>query len=277
MSDTPLEAVLKRDRAIVATGLLVLAAFAWIYTISDARGMGEMGVPSTGTGETTMSSDAMSAVVMPMTEAWTPRQALMVFVMWAVMMVAMMVPSAAPMVLLFAALNRKKQEREMPYVPTSLFLAGYLVVWVAFSALVTLAQWGLQRAALLSPMMVSTSAIFGGAVLIAAGIFQWTPLKNACLYHCRSPLSFLTSHWRDNAAGAFRIGLHHGAYCVGCCWMLMLLLFVTGVMNLVWVTLIAAFVLAEKVVPAGVALAVSRSAGAAVVAWGIAVISGAAA
>ena len=267
MSDTPLEAVLKRDRAIVAAGLLVLTVFAWTYTLSEARGMGDVGT----------SGAAMSAMTMPITEAWTPRQALMVFVMWAVMMVAMMVPSAAPMVLLFAALNRKKREREQPYVPTGLFLSGYLVIWTAFSVLATLAQWGLQRAALLSSMMVSTSAVFGGTVLIAAGVFQWTPLKNACLHHCRSPLSFLTRHRGDDVSGAFKIGLHHGAYCVGCCWMLMLLLFVTGVMNLVWVASIAAFVLAEKIVPAGVALAVSRLAGAALVAWGTAVISGAAA
>ena len=265
MSDTPLEAVLKRDRAIVAAGLLVLTVFAWTYTISAARDMGDMGT----------SGAAMRTVTMPMTEAWTPRQALMVFVMWAVMMVAMMVPSAAPMVLLFAALNRKKREHEQPHVPTGLFLSGYLLVWTAFSAVATLAQWGLHRAALLSPMMVSTSAIFGGGLLIAAGVFQWTPLKNACLHHCRSPLSFLASRWRDDASGAFRIGFHHGAYCVGCCWMLMLLLFVSGVMNLVWVVLIAAFVLAEKVVPAGVACTVSRLAGAALVAWGTVVISGA--
>ncbi len=265
MSDTPLEAVLKRDRAIVATGLLLLTVFAWTYTIAEARGMGDMG----------MSGDAMSAMSMPMTDAWTPRQAFMVFVMWSVMMVAMMVPSAAPMVLLFANLNRQKREREQPYMPTSLFLSGYLIVWTAFSALATLAQWGLQSAALLSPMMVSTSAVFGGVVLIVAGAFQWSPLKNACLHHCRSPLSFLTSHWRDDASGALSIGLHHGAYCVGCCWMLMLLLFVTGVMNLVWVALIAAFVLAEKVVPAWMAVTVGRVAGAALVIWGAVVISGA--
>jgi predicted metal-binding membrane protein len=173
------------------------------------------------------------------------------FLMWAVMMVAMMVPTAAPMILIFANVNRKRQEQERPYVPTAVFLSGYLLVWTGFSVLATLAQWGLHEAALLSPMMVSTSSILGGILLLAAGIFQWTPLKYACLKHCRSPLSFLMTDWREGYRGALIMGLKHGSYCTGCCWFLMALLFVAGVMNLLWVATITAFVLVEKAVPRG--------------------------
>ena len=145
----------------------------------------------------------------------------------------------------------QRREREDPVVPTAVFLLGYLLVWTGFSALATLAQWGLHSAALLSPMMVSTSSVMGGVLLLAAGIFQWTPLKNACLIHCRSPLAFLMSEWRDGKRGALLMGVKHGSYCVGCCWILMALLFVAGVMNLLWVASITAFVLIEKVVPRG--------------------------
>jgi predicted metal-binding membrane protein len=187
----------------------------------------------------------------PQMQAWGVLELVLLFVMWAVMMVAMMVPSAAPLILIFAAVYRKRQERQDPAVPTAIFLTGYLLVWTGFSGLATLAQWGLHTAALLSPMMVSTSSILGGVLMLAAGIFQWTSLKHACLTHCRSPIGFLMTHWQEGTRGAFIMGLEHGTYCVGCCWILMTLLFVAGVMNLVWVAFIAAFVLAEKVLPRG--------------------------
>ena len=171
--------------------------------------------------------------------------------MWAVMMIAMMVPSATPMVFAFLQVNQGRKAANRPYVPVTIFLLGYLAVWTAFSAFATLAQWGLHRAALLSPAMAATSPVLNGVLLIAAGIFQWTPLKLACLKGCRSPLSFLMSEWRDGAAGAFAMGLKHGAYCVGCCWVLMALLFVAGVMNLLWVAVIALFVMAEKLLRKG--------------------------
>src|ERR1700690_3554352 len=167
------------------------------------------------------------------------------------MMVAMMIPSAAPMILTFAMVNRKRREQERPFVPTGIFLLGYLAVWTGFSALAAVAQWILHARALLSPMMVSTSPILGGGLLIAAGIFQWTPLKNACLTHCRSPLGFLMTDWREGRWGALFMGLKHGAYCAGCCWILMALLFVAGVMNLWWIAIIAVLVLLEKVAPKG--------------------------
>jgi predicted metal-binding membrane protein len=220
-----------------------------------------------------MSSMAPSSMkmAMPQMHSWGATELFLTFVMWAIMMVAMMVPSAAPMILLFATINRKYRQQERPYVATSVFLLGYLVVWTLFSALATLVQWGLHSASLLSPMMVGTSPILGGVLLIAAGIFQWTPLKHACLAHCRAPLDFLMSDWRQGNRGAFIMGLRHGTYCLGCCWFLMTLLFVAGVMNLLWVAAIALFVLVEKVVPGGAM--VGRVTGAVLVVAGIALLT----
>lgn len=250
MTPVALELVFKRDRLIVLTGLVIVTGLSWAYLFTDAS----------------------CCVVAPDIRSWTRLDLLLLFVMWAVMMVAMMTPTVAPMVLTFAMVNRKRREREQPFVSTGLFLLGYLVVWTAFSALATWGQWALHAAALLSPAMVSTSPVFGGVVLIATGVFQWTPLKNACLTHCRSPLTFLMADWRDGARGALWMGLKHGSFCLVCCWFLMLLLFVTGVMNLVWVGIITMFVLAEKIAPA--ARWVSRAAGAALVAWGVMMILG---
>jgi len=151
-----------------------------------------------------------------------------------VMMVAMMVPPASPMILLFARVNRQRREGENPAIPTALFLAAYLVVWSGFSAVATLAQWGLHSAALLSPMMVSTSPILGGLLLVGAGVFQWTSLKRACLVRCRSPLAFLLTEWRDGPRGAFLMGLRHGVYCLGCCWTLMIVVFALGLGSVLW-------------------------------------------
>ena len=203
----------------------------------------------------------------PDMQAWSAGQLIPLFLMWAEMMVAMMIPSAAPMILTFAAVNRKRREQERPFVPTGIFLSGYLVAWTAFSALAAVAQWALHATALLSPMMVSTSPVLGGVLLIAAGVFQWTPLKNSCLTHCRSPLSFLMTDWREGKAGAFAMGLKHGAYCTGCCWFLMALLFVAGVMNMWWVAVISILVLAEKVMPKGLWL--GKIAGIFLAAWGV--------
>ena len=188
---------------------------------------------------------------MPRVDPWGPVDLTLTFIMWSVMMVAMMIPSAAPMILLFTRINRQRREREDPTLSTAAFVAGYLLVWTAFSAMATLAQWGLHSAALLSPVMTANSTLLGGALLIVAGAFQWTPWKRACLVHCRSPMHFFMSRWDARAVGAFRMGVRHGAYCVGCCWVLMLLLFVAGVMNLLWVAILAAFVLLEKVLPRG--------------------------
>ncbi len=197
----------------------------------------------------------MPGMVMPELHKWEPTTVLLLFVMWTVMMVAMMVPSAAPMVLAFLTVNQRRQAMDRPLVPVAIFLFGYLAVWTAFSAVATFAEWGLHQAAMLSTTMTATSTALNGGLLIAAGLFQWTPLKRACLKGCRSPLSFLMSEWRDGTAGAFVMGLRHGAYCVGCCWVLMALLFVAGVMNLLWVAVIALFVMAEKILAKGELLA----------------------
>ncbi|MDX1637351.1 MAG: DUF2182 domain-containing protein [Balneolaceae bacterium] len=180
---------------------------------------------------------------------WDLYDFLMMFLMWTVMMIAMMTPSATPMVLVFYSIHKQQQEGDQSYLSTFIFLGGYLVVWTGFSLLATLLQWGLHSVALLSSMMVSTSPLLGGMLIFAAGLFQWTYLKDACLRHCRSPLGFILQEWRKGLRGSFLLGLKHGIYCVGCCWALMLLLFAVGVMNLLWVAVIAGFVLIEKIMP----------------------------
>jgi predicted metal-binding membrane protein len=179
----------------------------------------------------------------------------------------MMLPSATPILLLFARVNRKEKSGGRPYVPTAAFAAGYLAAWGGFSALAAGLQWELERLGLLSSMMVPTNVWLGGAILIAAGAWQLTPIKNVCLRHCRSPLSFLANRWRAGRLGAFRMGLKHGVYCLGCCWFLMGLLFFGGVMNLYWIFGLAMFVLIEKTVPMGRWLA--RAAGVGLVGWGV--------
>jgi predicted metal-binding membrane protein len=252
-----LESVLRRDRFLVVAGLVGISLLAWGYMVFEARAMYHTGVCC-------CAGMKMSG---PDTNTWSAATLVPLFLMWTEMMVAMMIPSAAPMILTFAMVERKRRELERPYVPTGLFLLGYLAVWTVFSALAAIAQWILHAKALMSPMMVSTSPILGGALLIVAGIFQWTPLKNACLTHCRSPLGFLMTDWREGKSGALVMGLKHGAYCTGCCWFLMALLFVAGVMNVWWIAIIAVFVLLEKVAPRG--LFVGKVLGIFLAAWGI--------
>jgi predicted metal-binding membrane protein len=189
--------------------------------------------------------------------------------MWAVMMVGMMAPSAAPMILIYARVGRKAKGDGKPLAATGWFAAGYFLAWTGFSLAATLAQWAVERAALLDSQMASASNLFGGIVLIAAGIYQWTPIKDVCLAQCQSPLAFLMrlGGFRGDAAGGLELGLRHGAYCVGCCWVLMALLFVVGVMNVLWIALLALLVLLEKLTPFGRWIA--RAAGVGFVAGGI--------
>jgi predicted metal-binding membrane protein len=250
-----LESVLKQDRAITVAGLAAIVGLAWAYLIYQASSMAFMNW----------------AMAMPQMHSWRALEFVLLFLMWAVMMVAMMVPSAAPVVLIFAAVNRNRGSRQRPLVPTGVFLLGYLAAWTGFSAVAAVVQWALHTAALLSPMMVSTSPVLGGVLLLIAGIAQWTPLKQTCLAHCRSPLEFLMTEWREGARGAFLMGLRHGAYCVGCCWALMALLFLAGVMNLLWVAAITALVLVEKVVPRGHLF--GRLAGAVMVSAGVGMLA----
>jgi len=236
LSDTTvIETLVKRDRLFTAVALAIIAVLCWIYLAVLAADMGGMS-----------NMAEMSAAT-----AWTAAEFALMFVMWAVMMVAMMLPSAAPMILLFAAITRRNRAKGHVMAPTGIFAAGYLLAWAGFSLAATALQWGFDSLALLSPMMASTSAVLSGAILIAAGLYQWTPLKHACLAHCRSPLYFLGHHWRKGTGGAFVMGIHHGFYCVGCCWVLMALLFVGGVMNLLLIAAIALVILIEKVAPRG--------------------------
>lgn len=207
---------------------------------------------------------------------WTPGDALLMFSMWWLMMIAMMLPSAAPMVLLHAAVAQKGLARADDNKPnaashrlrsaTIAFIAGYLLMWGVFSLVAVIAQWALERGELLSAMMTSTSGFFGSGLLLAAGLWQLTPLKTVCLRLCRSPISFLSTHWRPGVGGAFRMGIEHGVLCLGCCWFLMALLFYAGVMNLVWIFGLALFVLVEKTAPSGVAF--GRVTGLLLIAWG---------
>lgn len=253
---TALEALLKRDRTIAVAGLVAVSVLAWAYILAGA-GMGMPAVEMTrmsGGTATNINMDnggisAMAAVTAP--AAWTLGYALLMLVMWCVMMVAMMLPSAAPMILLFALVNRRNREKGGAFVPTVVFAGAYLATWGGFSVVAVALQWGLERAELLSPMMASRNAVFGGVLLVLAGAYQLSPLKHACLRHCRGPVAFVLRHWRTGRRGAFRMGVTHGLYCLGCCWALMALLFFGGVMNLNWIAGLALFVLLEKTIPSG--------------------------
>lgn len=196
----------------------------------------------------------MMEMGMQMDAPWGAADIFFTFTMWAVMMVGMMSASAAPVLLLFAATHARRTEHdERAAVP--MFGLGYITVWVGFSLCATLAQWALHQAALLSPAMAAASPRFAGALLIAAGVYQLTPLKRACLTQCQTPLGFLMTHWRDGAIGAFQMGLRHGVYCLGCCWALMGVLFAVGVMNLAWVAVLTAFILLERMGESGARVA----------------------
>jgi predicted metal-binding membrane protein len=200
-------------------------------------------------GATNMDSPA-ARLTMPMSD-WSAANWLAVFVMWAIMMAAMMLPTATPMVSVFGTLNKRRGEAAR----THAFVAGYVALWTAFGAAATAVQWGLQTKGLLSPMIVSMSPVLSAALLMIAGAFQFTPLKHACLRACRSPLGFLLTDWRDGLWGAGRMGIRHGLYCLGCCWALMALLFVGGAMNLLWIAALTLLVATEKLAPKGEMLA----------------------
>ncbi|CAM3503139.1 DUF2182 domain-containing protein [Halomonas lysinitropha] len=250
METSSLERLLQHDRRWVLGGLGLVTVLCWGYLIAEAALMAR--------GET---------LLMPMARGgWSPLEAGLMLLMWGLMMAAMMLPSAAPMILLHATMTRRRRARGEPAAATGSFAAGYLAVWTLFSLVAVLLQSGLQRAALLSPMLALTSQGMAGLVLIGAGLYQCSPVKNACLRHCRSPLDFMLTEWREGSRGAFTMGLRHGAYCVGCCWVLMLLLFVGGVMSLAWIAGLALWVLVEKLAPAGHWL--GRALGGVLVAWG---------
>lgn len=225
---------MRRDQLIVACSLAFACAVSWAWLVPAARDMyGAMNGPA----------------AWMMAATWDTGYAFRIFLMWAVMMVGMMLPSAAPVVLLYAGVVRKAGPMHSPVRRTYLFVGGYLVAWTAFSAVATVLQAIGAKAALLSPMMETASPWLGAVILGVAGVYQLTASKRACLAQCRQPAQFIAQHWRAGDLGALRMGVEHGLFCVGCCWALMALLFAGGVMNLAWIAGITLFVLVEKLAP----------------------------
>jgi predicted metal-binding membrane protein len=239
-----LERLLRRDRLIVVVALVSVGALAWLYTIA---GLG-MGMNAFEMSSMESASANRQSMTMHITGT---SYVLVLLAMWWVMMVAMMLPSAAPTILLTAALNRRSTSDHPPFGTASFFTMGYLLAWLFFSLIAVVAQLVLENNGLLSTMMYSKSTYLTAGLLIAAGIWQFSPIKQACLRHCRSPVDFVTRHRRPGNRGALMMGLHHGTYCLGCCWFLMALLFAGGVMNLYWIAGLALFVLIEKLFPKG--------------------------
>lgn len=248
MANRPsLHAVLRRDRLFILGGLAVLTLLAWGYMAMMAGRMSD-------------------APAMALGQAWGLSEFFVAFGMWSVMMMGMMLPAAAPMVLTFAGISRRRTPNHF-FLRTSLFVGGYLLVWVGYSAGAALLQGGFQAAALLTPMGASTSPLLAGGLLVVAGLYQWTPLKDACLTGCRTPMGFLMAGWRPGRRGALLMGLHHGWTCALCCWATMALMFVLGVMNLLWMAVLTAFCLIEKIAPSGDRM--GRAAGVLFIGWGV--------
>lgn len=252
-----LQALLRRDRVAVLAGLLVVVLLAWGWLFL-------------GAGIEMQQMDMGGGQIMLMAPEWTASYAALILLMWVIMMMAMMLPSAAPAILLAAALMGQRGTNRV-FGPTGLFVVGYLVIWLGFSLLATSLQFGLDRAGLLSADMASGNATLAGLLLILAGLYQWTPFKQACLVQCRSPFEYLTKYWRQGPFGPMLAGAKHGLFCLGCCWLLMVLLFVGGLMNLLWIAGLALLVFTEKLLPA--AARVSRWTGIALVVWGVTVLS----
>lgn len=249
------DAVIRRDRNIVLAGLAAIVLVAVMYTINMAQASGDMA--STMMHQHDHAPQGIDSF-------WS------LFVMWTVMQVAMMSPTAVPMILMHTKVERSRHPDRSPVGRTTIFFLGYVIVWTTFSAVLALVQAALQSSALLLPRMAGVSPWLAGGVLVAAGLFQFSRLKEVCLSHCRSPVTYFMLEWRTGRSGALLMGLKHGLYCAGCCWALMLLLFVAGVMNLLWMAVITALVLIEKVLPNGALI--GRIAGAGMVIWGIGLI-----
>ncbi len=246
----------RRDRLAILIALAGVTLLAWATLLEMSL---DMAAPNAAV--------PMEWITM---KSWTATDFVFMFLMWVIMMVGMMVPTAAPMTLVYAAVARKAAKQGAVLAPAGAFVGGYVLLWCVFSLVATAVQWGLDRAALLSPGMVATSPALGGGLLIAAGLYQFTPLKASCLQHCRAPARFFAQHWRPGFWGALRMGAVHGAFCLGCCWVLMGLLFFGGVMNLLWIAGIAVFILVEKLLPFGAAG--GRAAGIALMACGLVVL-----
>jgi predicted metal-binding membrane protein len=245
---------LLRARVAIWLALTAVTALSWLYVYRQMGAMEGM-------------ADVADIALPAANVSWTAADFALNLAIWWAMMPGMMLPSAAPMILTFATINRHKRQRGQPFVPTLVFTSGYLIAWGVFCIFATLADWGFERAALISPLTGRLTPILGAAVVTAAGIYQLTPLKSVCLTHCRSPLDFVFNHWRAGPAGALRMGVEHGLYCLGCCWFLMALLFAAGIMSLLWMAAITVFVFAEKLFPGGPWIA--RISGVAMLGFGI--------
>lgn len=258
-----LEAVLRRDRLVVIAALAALALLSWAYIGWLAASPMDHEASVDVSGEMAMASAGFGR--------WSAVQFLATLLMWTVMMIGMMTPSVAPMILVYSGVARQASSSGAAFASSGWFALGYFLAWIFFALLATLLQWALERALLLTPMTAQVGSSLGGAFLIAAGLYQWTPLKEACLSQCQSPFAFIQSHggFRGTSGASTALGLRHGAYCLGCCWALMVLLFVAGVMNLLWIAAIGALVLAEKLIPGRL---FRRVTGSALVAAGIALL-----
>jgi predicted metal-binding membrane protein len=256
-ADTPIDGGRWRGRLLAAGGLGTLVGLSWLYLVHMNTGMTQ------GHGMQSMAMPAMS----PNLSA----QFIAAFVMWSVMMVAMMLPSALPAVTMFGDLARRRAAQTGTAAPPGLFVLGYVMAWTGYSVAAAAGQIALARSALLTPMLQSASVALSAVILLTAGAFQFTSFKDACLSKCRTPLAFFLAEWRDGKTGALRLGFKHGSYCVGCCWALMAVMFVVGAMNLLWMAVLALFVLAEKTAPAR--WHVREISGSALVLWGIAIAS----
>ncbi len=242
-----------QNRIIVGVSLATVTIVAWAYLFFLAAQMSTMGSP----------------FAMPMTSAWTGTDLALMWTMWAMMMAAMMIPSAVPMISAYSTTVNSRSAKL--HGSTPMFVIGYLVAWSGFAAIATVAQWLLHDATLVDAMGASKHGMVGGVILVGAGAYQFTGLKNACLTTCKTPLGFLLNEWREGPSGAAVMGLRHGTYCIGCCWALMAMLFVLGVMNLWWIAAVAAIVLLEKLVTSAT---LSRVLGFVLAAWGTALIVG---
>jgi predicted metal-binding membrane protein len=246
-------AVLRRDRVVIVLALALLTLLAWSYLLwlSTDMSMGGMDMPGFR-----MIPSGMGLMVQAHTP-WLAREFALVFVMWTVMMVGMMTPTAAPMFLMYAGIGRQTEAQRRPLAATALFAIGYFFVWAAFALLATVVQWALERRALLDFRMASTSNVFAGLLFLAAGLYQWTRLNEKCLAECQRPFAFVMRHggYRCDAPGCVMLGLRHGAYCVGCCWAMTALLLVGGVMNVLWIVLLALLALFERNTSRGLLLA----------------------
>jgi len=286
MNSKPLQAPLK-DRMIVYVGVLIVLLFSWFYILGMGWHMNTLPfVDNSSSMKMEMSEDTMNmdksmsmnkgtslitqalTWMPPMSNMWMISDFFLLFMMWAVMMVAMMTPSILPMLMLFTALNARKNAQGQESTSTMVLLAGYLSSWVLFSLFITLPQYYLHTNGFLNMMMEPMHAYLAAFVLILAGAYQFTPYKDACLNVCQSPLSFLTNNWQDGKLGTFIIGYKHGFYCVGCCWALMLTLFALGVMNILWVVILTVFVLFEKL-SYNYPLTYRRVVGVFLISWGL--------